>query len=62
VDIHFSVANMLNLASLAESHFDAVICMDNALPHLEGAEQLFQAAKQLRARLCPGFHPKDPRR
>jgi glycine/sarcosine N-methyltransferase len=62
VDIHFSVANMLNLASLAESHFDAVTCMDNALPHLEGAEQLFQAAKQLRARLCPGFHPKDPRR
>jgi glycine/sarcosine N-methyltransferase len=53
-DIHFSVANMLNLTSLAESHFDAVICMDNALPHLESAEQLFQAAKQFRARLCPG--------
>jgi 2-polyprenyl-3-methyl-5-hydroxy-6-metoxy-1,4-benzoquinol methylase len=50
VDIHFSVANMLNLTSLRESHFDAVICMDNALPHLESAEQLFQAAKQFRAR------------
>jgi glycine/sarcosine N-methyltransferase len=54
VDIHFSVANMLNLTSLGESHFDAVICMDNALPHLESAEQLFHAAKQFRARLCPG--------
>jgi glycine/sarcosine N-methyltransferase len=54
VDIHFSVANMLNLTSLRESHFDAVICMDNALPHLESAEQLFQAAKQFRARLRLG--------
>jgi 2-polyprenyl-3-methyl-5-hydroxy-6-metoxy-1,4-benzoquinol methylase len=44
VDIHFSVENMLNLTSLGESHFDAVICMDNALPHLESAEQIFQAA------------------
>ncbi|MGA7554080.1 MAG: class I SAM-dependent methyltransferase, partial [Candidatus Acidiferrales bacterium] len=54
VDIHFSVANMLNLTSLGESRFDAVICMDNALPHLESAEQLLQAAKQFRARLRPG--------
>jgi glycine/sarcosine N-methyltransferase len=54
VDIHFSVANMLNLTSLGESNFDAVICMDNALPHLESAEQLLQAAKQFRAKLHPG--------
>jgi len=54
VDIQFSVANILNLTSLGESRFDAVICMDNALPHLESAEQLLQAAKQFRARLRPG--------
>lgn len=54
VSIHFSVANMLDLTSLAESHFDAVICIDNALPHLESAEQLLQAAEQLRGRLRPG--------
>jgi SAM-dependent methyltransferase len=54
VEIHFSVANILNLTSLGESYFDAVICMDNALPHLESTEQLFQAAKQFRGKLCPG--------
>jgi glycine/sarcosine N-methyltransferase len=54
VSIHFSVANMLDLTSVGESHFDAVICIDNALPHLESAEQLLQAAEQLRATLRPG--------
>ena len=44
---------MLDLTSLGESRFDAVISMDNALPHLESAEQLLQAAKQFRARLRP---------
>lgn len=54
VDIQFSVADMLDLTSLGESHFDAVICMDNALPHLKSAEELLQAAKQFRARLRRG--------
>ena len=54
LDIQFSVANMLDLTSLGDAHFDAVICMDNALPHLESAEQLIQAAEQIRARLRPG--------
>ena len=54
LDIQFSVANMLDLTCLGDSQFDAVICMDNALPHLESAEQLTQAAKQIRARLRPG--------
>jgi hypothetical protein len=40
VDIHFSVANMLNLTSLGESHYDAVICMDNALPHLAASRPI----------------------
>lgn len=54
LDIQFSVANMLDLASLGEQHFDAVICMDNSLPHLESAEQLVHAATQFRARLRSG--------
>jgi len=54
VDIQFSVANLLNLEHFGESSFDAVICMDNALPHLQSAEELIQAAMQIRARLRPG--------
>lgn len=54
LNIQFSVANMLDLTCLGNSHFDAVICMDNSLPHLESAEQLLQAAEQMRSRLRPG--------
>lgn len=54
LDIQFSVANMLDLTTLGESRFDAVTCMDNALPHLESAELLLQAAVQMRTRLLPG--------
>jgi glycine/sarcosine N-methyltransferase len=53
LDIRFRVANMLDLASLGESRFDAVICMDNTLPHLESTEQLAQAAQQMRNCLRP---------
>lgn len=54
LDIQFSVANMLDLACLGDSLFDAVICMDNSLPHLETPEQPLQAARQMRSRLRPG--------
>jgi glycine/sarcosine N-methyltransferase len=54
LDFQLSVANMLDLTSLEDSHFDAVICMDNALPHLETTEQLVQAAAQIRMKLRPG--------
>jgi glycine/sarcosine N-methyltransferase len=54
VNIQFSVANMLDLTCLGDARFDAVICMDNALPHLESAAQLLQSAEQIRARLRPG--------
>lgn len=50
LDIPFLVADMLNLVSVGDSPFDAVICMDNALPHLEN-EQIIQAAKQFRSKL-----------
>jgi glycine/sarcosine N-methyltransferase len=54
LDITFSVANVLDLTPLGNSEFDAVICMDNALPHLEDAEQLIQAVAQMRTRLRSG--------
>jgi SAM-dependent methyltransferase len=53
LDLQFSVANMLDLAFLGDSLFDAVICIDNALPHLESTEQLVQAAEQIHGRLRP---------
>jgi glycine/sarcosine N-methyltransferase len=54
VKIQFSVADMLDLTCLGESHFDAVICMDNSLPHLQSEADLLQAAQQIRARLRTG--------
>jgi glycine/sarcosine N-methyltransferase len=53
LNTQFLVADMLDLTCLENSHFDAVICMDNSLPHLESAE-LIQAAAQIRAKLRPG--------
>ncbi len=44
---------MLDLTGLVPSKFDAVICMDNAFPHLENSEQLIQAAMQCRSKLRP---------
>ena len=52
--ISFSVANMLDLKEVGGSSFDAVICIDNALPHLESDEQLLQAAQQVHAKLRDG--------
>ncbi len=45
------VADMLDLTVLPDGGFDAVICMDNALPHLESEEQLLQAATQMGRKL-----------
>ena len=54
LNIQFSVADLLNLEHFGKSSFDAVICMDNALPHLQSAEELLQAAIQIRAKLRLG--------
>jgi glycine/sarcosine N-methyltransferase len=48
------VADMLGLSEVSDGDFDAVICMDNALPHLESEQQLFQAVTQMRRKLRPG--------
>jgi SAM-dependent methyltransferase len=54
LSIPFSVANMVELSAVPDSSFDAVICMDNSLPHLESDEQLRQAARQVYGKLRPG--------
>jgi glycine/sarcosine N-methyltransferase len=54
LNVQLFVADMLDLTEIPDSDFDAVICMDNALPHLESDEQLFQAATQIRRKLRAG--------
>lgn len=54
LSVQFSVANMLQLTAVGRSSFDAVICIDNSLPHLENDEQLLQAAQQAYAKLNAG--------
>lgn len=49
--IPFQIADMRNLGEVPGSPFDAVICMDNALPHLRSELDLTQAAGQIRANL-----------
>ena len=53
LDIHAFVADMVDLGSVPESNFEAVICMDNALPHFESDEQLVRALGQIRMKLRP---------
>ncbi len=54
LSIPFSVANMLQLSAIPRSSFDAVICIDNSLPHLESDKQLLQAAQQAYGKLRVG--------
>jgi glycine/sarcosine N-methyltransferase len=53
LQIEFNTANILDLPP---AQFDAVICLDNALPHFETQSELIQAATQIRACLKPGGH------
>jgi SAM-dependent methyltransferase len=52
--VQFSVANILQLTAVEGSSYEAVICIDNSLPHLESDEQLLQAARQAHAKLRAG--------
>jgi glycine/sarcosine N-methyltransferase len=54
LDIPFYAADMRNLDELPASGFHAVICMDNALPHLLSEADIAQAAGQIRAKLRIG--------
>lgn len=54
LNVQLFVADMLDLNEIPDGDFDVVICMDNALPHFESDEQLFQAATQIRRKLRAG--------
>ena len=54
LNVQLFVADMLDLSEIPDNDFDAVVCMDNALPHLDSDEQLFQAATPIRRKLRAG--------
>jgi glycine/sarcosine N-methyltransferase len=54
LSIPFYVADMRNLDEVPAAGFDAVICLDNALPHLLSEADLTQAAAQIRAKMRIG--------
>jgi glycine/sarcosine N-methyltransferase len=54
LNVLFSVANMLQLSAIPKSSFDAVICFDNSLPHLQTDGDLLLAARQAYGKLRPG--------
>ena len=54
LNIPLYVADMRQLNGVPTSGFHAVICMDNALPHLYSDDELAQAAGQVRTKLRRG--------
>ena len=54
LNINFLRADMLALQEVGPPPFEAVLCIDNALPHLQDDAQLMQAARQIRSRLVAG--------
>jgi len=54
LEIPFYVADMRNLEAVPVGGFEAVICMDNALPHLPSETEIGKAAGAVRAKLRPG--------
>ena len=54
LNVPFYVADVRHLDTLPINDFDAVISMDNALPHLLSDADLAEAVRQMRAKLRPG--------
>jgi glycine/sarcosine N-methyltransferase len=54
LNIPLFVADMLDLTVIPDGDFDAVVCMDNALPHLDSPEALGEALTQIRRKLRSG--------
>ncbi len=52
--IDFRVADMRDLSAVPESDFDAVLAVDNAIPHLLNDEDLVRAARQIAGKLGAG--------
>jgi glycine/sarcosine N-methyltransferase len=54
LDLSLYVSDIRQLGQIPEADFDAVLCIDNALPHLPCDEDLIEAAVQVRAKLRNG--------
>jgi glycine/sarcosine N-methyltransferase len=54
VNAVFHVADMRELDRIPDTDFDAVICMDNGLPHLLSKDEIGPVATQARAKLRNG--------
>jgi glycine/sarcosine N-methyltransferase len=54
LDLQFHVTDMLHLDLVPRNEFDAVICMDNALPHFLCDEKIAVVAAQIRKKLRAG--------
>jgi len=54
LDIAFTVADMRTLAGIERAAFEAVVCADNALPHLLSDVELHAATRAIAACLKPG--------
>jgi SAM-dependent methyltransferase len=52
--IQFHVADMRDLSIIQEGDFDAVLAVDNALPHLLLKEDLDRALREIAGKLKPG--------
>ena len=54
LDLRLHVVDMLHLEAVPETGFDAVICMDNALPHFLCEEDISKAVVEIRKKLRAG--------
>jgi glycine/sarcosine N-methyltransferase len=54
LDVAFTMADMRTLAGIEWAAFDAVVCADNALPHLLSDAELHAATRAIAACLKPG--------
>ena len=54
LEIAFGVADLRQLSGYHAGPFDVVAALDNALPHLESADELGLAAREMAALLAPG--------
>ena len=52
--IQVRVDDMRTLEKAPTGHYGAVLCLDNALPHLDSDEDVVMALRAMRARLRPG--------
>lgn len=52
--VPFRVDDMRRLATAPAGHYGAVLCLDNALPHLDNDADVVAALQAMRSRLRPG--------